>query len=67
MKQTPSPRRRSEMLAEYDFRLGARGRYARRFEEHTNLVLLDPDVAEAFPTASDVNRALRSLIARASG
>lgn len=49
-------------LPEYDFRKGERGRYAERFAEGTNLVLLDPDVAEAFPDSESVNQALRSLI-----
>ena len=57
----------SDMLPEYDFRRGTRGKYARRFAEQTNLVLLEPDVAEAFPTAAEVNQALRSLMAKSAG
>lgn len=51
-----------EPLAEYDFRGGVRGKYAGRFAEGINLVLLDPDVISAFPTADAVNSALRTLI-----
>lgn len=51
----------SEMRAEYDFSGGVRGKYADRFREGTNVVVLDPDVAEAFPDAESVNRALRGL------
>ena len=51
-----------DLLPEYDFSKGERGRYAERFAEGTNLVLLDPDVAEAFPDSESVNNALRSLI-----
>lgn len=50
------------MLAEYDFRGGARGKYAKRYVEGTNLVVLEPEVARAFPTSADVNLALRTLI-----
>ena len=51
-----------DVLPEHDFSKGERGRYAERFAEGTNLVLLDPDVAEAFPDSESVNQALRSLI-----
>ena len=54
----------SEIREEYDFRPGIRGKYARRYAERTNVVVLDPDVAEAFPTSADVNRALRQLLAK---
>ena len=40
----------------------AEGKYAERFREGTNLVLLAPDVAEAFPTAESVNEALRLVL-----
>ena len=48
-----------EMKAEYDFSEGIRGKYAKRFAEGSNVVILDPDVAEQFKTSEDVNRALR--------
>ena len=51
-----------EMRPEYDFSTGVRGKYAARFAEGTNLVLLAPDVAAEFPTASAVNKALRQVI-----
>jgi len=50
------------MRDEYDFSKGVRGKYARRFKEGTNLVLLEPEVAKYFPTAQAVNTALRTLI-----
>ena len=53
---------REEMLPEYDFSTGVRGKYAARFAEGTNLVLLAPDVAGEFPSADAVNRALRAVI-----
>lgn len=50
-----------EMREEYDFSGGIRGKYAERYARGTNLVRLDPDVAEVFPTAEAVNEALRAL------
>jgi hypothetical protein len=50
-----------EMEADYDFSGGERGRYARRFAEGANVVVLDPDVAEVFRTSEEVNDALRVL------
>ena len=50
-----------EILPQYDFRGGVRGKYAARYAEGTNVVLLDPDVAAAFPNAQSVNTALRTL------
>ena len=50
-----------EMRPEYDFRNGVRGKYAERYARGTNVVLLDPDVAEVFPDPASVNRALRAL------
>ena len=50
-----------EMRAEYDFSGGQRGKYAARYAEGSNVVVLDPDVAAAFPNAESVNRALRKL------
>jgi hypothetical protein len=56
----------SEMREEYDFSGGVRGKYAARYREGCNVVLLDPDVAEAFPDSKSVNRMLRALIQLAS-
>ena len=49
------------MRKEYDFRKGERGKYAKKYRTGTNIVLLDPDVAEVFKTPLSVNQALRSL------
>jgi len=49
------------MLPEYDFSRGVRGKYVRRYAQGSNVVVLDPDVAKAFPNAEAVNRSLRSL------
>jgi hypothetical protein len=47
---------------EIDFTGGVRGKYAKRYAEGTNIVLLEPDVAKAFKTSTAVNTALRKLI-----
>ena len=49
------------MRKEYDFSKGVRGKYAKKYKEGTNIVLLDPDVAKVFKTTTSVNQALRSL------
>jgi hypothetical protein len=51
----------AEMKDEYDFSSGVRGRYASRFAEGSNVVVLNPDVAEVFPDTESVNRPLRAL------
>jgi hypothetical protein len=51
-----------DMRDEYDFSKGIRGKYAQRYAEGTNIVMLDPDVAAVFSTSEAVNEALRTLI-----
>lgn len=54
-----------DLRPEYDFSTmkgGVRGKYVERYREGTNLVLLDPDVAAAFPDGKAVNDALRGLL-----
>jgi len=41
---------------------GVRGKYAKQYEEGSNVVLLDSDVMKVFPSSKAVNEALRSLI-----
>jgi hypothetical protein len=53
--------KRDEMRSEYDFSGGVRGKYAARYAKGTNLVLLDPDLADVFPDAESVNRTLRPI------
>lgn len=52
----------NEMLREYDFSGGVRGKYADRYTQENNIILLDPDVSLAFPTSESVNEALRLLM-----
>jgi len=49
------------MRPEYDFSKGVRGVTAARYAQGTNVVLLDPDVAQVFPDSQAVNEALRTL------
>lgn len=51
-----------DLMEEYDFSGGVRGKYARRFQEGSNVVVIDADVAEYFPDHDSVNDALRSLV-----
>jgi hypothetical protein len=55
-----------EMRPEYDFSGGVRGKYAADFAHGSNVVVLAPDVAEAFKTSKAVNQALRSHLKPAS-
>jgi len=58
-----------DLRPEYDFsqmKGGVRGKYVERYREGTNLVLLDPDIAAAFPDAKAVNAALRALLQQKS-
>jgi len=54
-----------ELRTEYkrsDFGEIVRGKYANRIKEETNVVLLEPDIAQAFPNDEAVNKALRYLL-----
>ena len=50
-----------DMLEEYDFSKGIRGKYAKKYAKGTNVVVIEPDVAKFFPDHDSVNQALRSL------
>jgi len=47
---------------EYDFSNAVRGKYYQRYQEGSNVILLDPDVARSFKDSESVNRALRLLL-----
>ena len=64
MRKESVKRRRDDLRPEYDLaRLkgGVRGKYYKQATAGTNLILLEPDVARAFPDSKSVNRALRLL------
>jgi hypothetical protein len=52
---------RPKMRKEYDFSRGVRAKYARRYAQGGNVVVLEPDVARVFPSAKAVNSSLRAL------
>ena len=55
-----------ELRPEYSadlIRSGIRGKYAKRFREGSNVVIIDPDLSDAFPNSEAVNEALRDYLA----
>lgn len=65
MKRTDKPEIDDELREEYDvskMKGVVRGKYAERYKQGSNIVVLAPDVAEAFPDEESVNEALRLLI-----
>lgn len=67
MKKNEIAATEDEMLPEYDFRGGVRGKYARDFGRNRNLRILAPDLLEVFPDSESVNEALRTLIRVTAG
>ena len=61
MNQVTPNQQDPDMLNEYDFSEGVRGKYAQQYYADKNLVRLDDDVIEMFPDAKSVNEALRAL------
>jgi hypothetical protein len=51
-----------EIKPEYDFSDGVRGKHYRAYQQGTNVVLLEPDIAKVFRDSAAVNHALRMLI-----
>jgi len=51
-----------DMLDEYDFSNGVRGKYTKQYNDGVNIIKLDKDVRKIFPDAKSVNNALRTLI-----
>ena len=65
MKKISRNKRERDMLDEYDFRQGVRGKYAKRYAEGQNIVVISPELAKIFPDSAAVNEALRALVALA--
>ena len=61
MKKASNSFNNPDMLEEYDFSQGIRGKYTERYKEGCNVVVLDPSIAEIFPDSESVNQALRPL------
>ena len=69
MRKASTSAMKDDLRTEYDLtklKGGVRGKYYERARAGTNLVLVDPDLAKAFPDADSVNRALRALLDAAS-
>jgi hypothetical protein len=65
MKKATSKKKADELRPEYDLdklKGGMRGKYARRFKQGANLVLISPDVFKYFHDEQSVNAVLRSLV-----
>lgn len=68
MKEKSTKRRQprrpgaDEILPEYDFSRGVRNKYASRYAAGSAVVVLEPDVAAAFPNSREANEALRALM-----
>jgi hypothetical protein len=65
MSKASNQERHDDLRPEYDFSSlsgAVRGTYYRRFRAGVNLRLLEPEVAEAFPTDTAVNKALRTVL-----
>lgn len=61
-EQSESNTRADNMKQEYDFSKGVRGKYFKRYQAGSNIVILDPEIAAVFKDSESVNDALRSLI-----
>jgi hypothetical protein len=61
MNQEPETTIDDEMRPEYDFSGGVRGKYYESYKQSTNIIVLEPDVAEVFRDSAAVNEALRLL------
>jgi hypothetical protein len=62
MKKATEQDHDDDMRAEYDLRGGVRGKYYERYRKGTNIVLLEPDLAEVFHDSQTVNLALRQFL-----
>ncbi|MCA9993383.1 MAG: hypothetical protein KDE29_20500 [Anaerolineales bacterium] len=62
MKKQVEIERDPDMLDDYDFSQGVRGKYVQRFAQGSNVVVLSPDLVEMFPDSEAVNNALRLLV-----
>jgi hypothetical protein len=61
MSERPESHSEEDILEEYDFTGGVRGKYAQQYAAGSNAVVLAPDVAEIFPDSESVNEAIRAI------
>ena len=62
MNSQPNVNDSDEMRPEYDFSKAVRGKHFQAYRAGTNVVFLEPDIAEVFPDSASVNHALRLLV-----
>jgi len=62
MSQQVSPEPDEDMLPEYDFTHGVRGKHHEAYKAGTNVIFLEPDLAKVFTDSAHVNRVLRLLL-----
>jgi hypothetical protein len=62
MNQKVNPEADDDMLPEYDFSHGVRGKHHEAYEAGTNVVFLEPELAKVFKDSASVNRVLRLLL-----
>ena len=62
MKEKSMKKQSDEMRDEYDFSSGVRGKYAKRYAQGTNVVVIEPDLHKQFPNSKEVNKALRKFL-----
>jgi hypothetical protein len=62
MSQDVNPEEDEDMLPEYDFTHGVRGKHHEAYQAGTNVIFLEPDLARVFNDSDSVNRVLRLLL-----
>ena len=62
MSQKVNPEGNEDMLPEYDFAHGVRGKHHEAYKAGTNVIFLEPDLAKVFSDSASVNRVLRLLL-----
>ena len=62
MSQKVNPEGDEDMLPEYDFAQGVRGKHHEAYKAGTNVIFLEPDLARVFTDSASVNRVLRLLL-----
>jgi len=62
MSQKVNPEEDEDMLPEYDFAHGVRGKHHEAYKAGTNVIFLEPDLAKIFGDSALVNRVLRLLL-----
>ena len=65
MSQEVKPGEDEDMLPEYDFSRGVRGKHHEDYKAGTNVIFLEPDLAKVFKDSDSVNRVLRLLLSLA--